>query len=83
MLIQLQRSINGNPYVKNYEFNYNFGPPWGQCDVTMTSVLGHLNELDFTEGYRKWYSCMPVQLFDAPTVESVKNEVRRVPVPNE
>lgn len=33
----------------------------------MTSVLGHLTGLDFDERYRKWASCQPGQLFDAPT----------------
>ena len=37
----------------------------------MTSVIGHLNGLDFDQQYRKWNSCRPGQLFDAPVVESV------------
>ncbi|MCJ1366569.1 DNA topoisomerase [Acarospora aff. strigata] len=65
------RSINGNPYVKNYEFDFSFGQPWGQCSVTMTSVIGHLNGLDFEQRYRKWHSCRPGELFDAPVTESV------------
>ena len=73
--LPLQRRITGNEYVKNYEFNFNFGQPWGQCDVTMTSVLGHLNELEFTEAHRKWTSCAPEQLFDAPLIEFVKDQV--------
>ena len=37
----------------------------------MTSVLGHLTSLDFEQQYRKWNSCHPGQLFDAPVVEQV------------
>ena len=59
-----QRPIPGNPYVKNYTFPYVF-PTWGQCDVTMTSVLGHLLSHDFEARYRAWESCDPGQLFDA------------------
>ncbi|KAK7923299.1 DNA topoisomerase [Apiospora marii] len=32
-----------NKYIKNYVFDYDFGgQPWGNCQVTMTSVLGHI-----------------------------------------
>ena len=37
----------------------------------MTSVIGHLNGLDFDQQYRKWTSCSPKQLFDAPVLEIV------------
>lgn len=37
----------------------------------MTSVLGHLNGLDFEQRYKKWHSCRPGELFDAPVIESV------------
>lgn len=59
------RSIRGNQYVKNYEFTYSF-PGWGNCQVVMTSLLGHLTDLDFDDRYRSWKSCPPGQLFDVP-----------------
>lgn len=37
----------------------------------MTSVIGHLYGLDFDQQYRKWHSCRPGQIFDAPVVETV------------
>lgn len=37
----------------------------------MTSVIGHLNGLDFEQRYKKWHSCRPGELFDAPVIESV------------
>ncbi|WPH01340.1 Hypothetical protein R9X50_00418100 [Acrodontium crateriforme] len=58
------RAVPGNQYVKNYLFHYNF-PTWGPCDVTMTSVLGHLMSQDFEAAYRPWRSCDPSALFDA------------------
>lgn len=38
----------------------------------MSSVLGHTVEWDFTEMYRKWNSCAPAALFDAPTEQMIK-----------
>ncbi len=61
-----QNSINGNPYVKNYEFDFDFGPPWGNCGVTMTSVIGHLTGLEFPPEYKDWRHPPPARLFDAP-----------------
>ncbi len=69
--LSCQRTVTGNKYVKNYEFDFNFGPPWGHSPVTMTSVIGHLNNLDFEHQYRKWTSCPPAQLFDAPLVNNI------------
>ncbi|MCJ1420135.1 DNA topoisomerase [Xylographa parallela] len=68
------RPIRGNQYVKNYEFDFAFGPPWGNCSVTMTSVIGHLNGLEFEPNYRKWGSCAPEHLFDVQVIETVDDE---------
>ncbi|KAI9367430.1 DNA topoisomerase [Aspergillus egyptiacus] len=59
-------SIPGHQYVKNYVFDFNFGSLWGDCSVTMTSVMGHLTSVDFRREYRTWLSCPPAQLFEAP-----------------
>ncbi len=53
-------------YIKNYVFDYDFGRPWGQCQVTMTSVLGHLTSAEFPADYKKWEYPPPESLFDAP-----------------
>ena len=37
----------------------------------MTSVLGHLNELEFPDEYKKWLSCPPERLFEAPVIDRV------------
>ncbi|KAL8932501.1 MAG: hypothetical protein Q9211_006278 [Gyalolechia sp. 1 TL-2023] len=68
------RNVPGNQYVKNYEFDYAFAPPWGNCSVTMTSVLGHLTGTDFPPEYKKWQISTCQQLFDAPIVTSVDED---------
>lgn len=51
-------------FNKLYEFRCQVQ---GQnCDMTMTSVSGHLMGLDYGPHYRKWFSCQPSQLFDLP-----------------
>ena len=50
-------------------FGYTIG---GQaCDMVFTSVLGHLQQLDFTSSHTKWYSCNPSELYTAPVIKSV------------
>ncbi|KAJ6092741.1 hypothetical protein N7486_008030 [Penicillium sp. IBT 16267x] len=67
-------AIRGNQYVKNYEFEFDFGDPWGNCSVTMTSVIGHLTGLDFERQYKGWQSCPPSVLFEAPVNEDVDKD---------
>ncbi|ESO84774.1 hypothetical protein LOTGIDRAFT_236127 [Lottia gigantea] len=54
-------------FNKLYEFEYNVFNQ--NCNMTMTSVSGHLLGLDFVGQYRKWYSCNPVQLFETPVTK--------------
>eukprot|EP00057_Strongylocentrotus_purpuratus_P016863 XP_011671337.1 PREDICTED: DNA topoisomerase 3-alpha [Strongylocentrotus purpuratus] len=51
-------------FNKIYEFDYSMLNQ--QCDMTMTSVSGHLLNYEFALAYQKWHSCNPVALFDAP-----------------
>lgn len=51
--------------MKNYKFDYDF-QRWGRSSVTFTCVAGHILKQDFHERYRKWESCPPADLFDAP-----------------
>ncbi|CEJ55946.1 Putative DNA topoisomerase [Penicillium brasilianum] len=71
-------AIRGNQYVKNYEFDFNFGAPWGNCSVTMTSVLGHLTGLEFDRQYKGWMSCPPGALFEAPVQEDVDKDKKPI-----
>ena len=71
--------MQGNQFIKNYCFQYNF-PTWGPCDVTMTSVAGHLVSQDFEARYKSWKSCEPSALFQARIdtyVEDSKKPIAR------
>ncbi|KAF3440617.1 hypothetical protein FNV43_RR18901 [Rhamnella rubrinervis] len=51
-------------YNKIFEFSYSInGVP---CQMLLTSVTGHLMEIEFDERFRKWHSCDPADLFQAP-----------------
>jgi len=65
MHVSSQENVQGIQWVKNYKFDYNF-QRWGQSSVTFTSVAGHIQEAEFPDRYRKWMSCQPSDLFDAP-----------------
>ncbi|KAH0612601.1 uncharacterized protein H6S33_008981 [Morchella sextelata] len=67
-----------NKYIKNYDFTYGFAQPWGECAVTMTSVLGHTVEWDFEDTHRKWSSCAPGSLFEARTVQVIGEKTKDV-----
>jgi DNA topoisomerase-3 len=45
-----------------------------QANMVMTSVFGHLLNMEFHEQFRKWWSCHPVQLFDLPVERGVEEE---------
>lgn len=64
-----------NKYIKNYTFDYDFGQGWGNCNVTMTAVLGHITTTQFPAEYKDWRFPPPDSLFNAPVVTSVA-EVR-------
>ena len=61
-----------SPYNKIYEFQQQVEGT--QSNMVMTSVSGHLLGMDFSEQYKKWYSCHPVQLFDLPVVKSCRED---------
>lgn len=52
-------------YNKIYEFDYNLFNQ--QCKMVMTSVSGHLLNLEFTGAYKSWYVinflCIPINVF--------------------
>jgi DNA topoisomerase-3 len=57
-------------YTRNYDFDY----PQTHAQFTVTSVSGHLLEHDFGDAHRKWYSCQPIELFDAPVEAHVRKD---------
>ncbi|ROT35700.1 DNA topoisomerase [Sodiomyces alkalinus F11] len=65
-------------YTKNYCFDFDFGPPWNHCSVTMTAVRGHLTTMEFTEANRDWRYPPPESLFTAPIVTVVPQDKRAI-----
>ena len=53
-----------SPYNTVYEFDGQLDG--GPCRMVVTSVLGHLMEMDFEEQYRSWRGVDIGALFDAP-----------------
>ncbi|ORX67267.1 prokaryotic type I DNA topoisomerase, partial [Linderina pennispora] len=69
------RTRNGcSKYNKNHDFEYRINGSF--TPATMTSVLGHVLELDFTGDFRKWQACNPQQLFTAPLVTSTNEKLQ-------
>ncbi|KAF6167122.1 hypothetical protein GIB67_029760 [Kingdonia uniflora] len=60
---QLHTREGRSRYNKIFEFNYTVRNQ--QCQMLVTSVTGHLMEIDFEDRYRKWHSCDPVDLYHA------------------
>ncbi|CAK9780934.1 unnamed protein product [Cutaneotrichosporon oleaginosum] len=68
-------------YCRNFDFPYRLPPPLGDnrdCQFTVTSVLGHLTETDFGDDFRRWSSCDPFALFDAPVETRVTSDLRQL-----
>ena len=68
-------------FNKIYEFQYQVRNQ--HCDMSMTSVSGHLLGLDFDIKYRKWYSCPPEQLFQLPVHKSCPDKMLPIKASNE
>lgn len=58
-------------FNKIYRFTADVPQLGGSCQMTMTSVSGHLMGFDFDASLRHWHSCPPQRLFDAPIKEDV------------
>ncbi|USP78505.1 uncharacterized protein yc1106_05779 [Curvularia clavata] len=70
-------NVRGIQWVKNYKFDFRFNN-WGQCSVTFTCVAGHIVAQDFNERFKKWTSCEPVSLFEAPIVSGIAEDKKAV-----
>ena len=64
-------------FNKLYEFQMNM-PRFGQSQMIFYSVAGHLLDKDFDNRYRKWHSCEPLELFDAPIVTFVSENFKDI-----
>ena len=68
------------PSRYNKIFTFNCTLDNAPCEMMVTSVTGHLMEMEFDSAYKKWSSCDPIELFDAPIrniVPDDKSDVRR------
>ncbi|QLG73948.1 hypothetical protein HG535_0F04600 [Zygotorulaspora mrakii] len=78
---RLNTRDSGYMYVKNYDFDFN-GFPFisngSNCQVTMTSVAGHLTGIDFANDRYGWGKCNINELFDAPLDEVLDSNQRKI-----
>ncbi|KNG48423.1 prokaryotic type I DNA topoisomerase [Stemphylium lycopersici] len=70
-------SVRGIQWIKNYNFDFRFNT-WGQASVTFTSVAGHIVTQDFNDRYKKWHSCAPASLFEAPIVPAIAQDKKAI-----
>ncbi|TMW55827.1 hypothetical protein Poli38472_008475 [Pythium oligandrum] len=61
-----------SPYNAIFEFPYEIQRQ--SVHMVVTSVTGHLMELEFDPQYRSWYSCDPVELFNAPVLKKTRSD---------
>lgn len=64
-------------FCRNFDLKYNLGS-MGWVDMTITSVRGHLTELDFTQSYRPWSNFDPIVLLDAPVQVKVSKDAELI-----
>lgn len=60
----IQTRNSPNKFVRNFDFTFLF-PQWGSCDVTVTSVLGHVTDIEFVSPYNDWKT-PALELYGAP-----------------
>ncbi|DAZ94738.1 TPA: hypothetical protein N0F65_011554 [Lagenidium giganteum] len=59
-------------YNPLYEFQYQIQNQ--PVRMVMTSVIGHLMEMDFPPEYRGWQTCDPAELFTAPIHKKTRSD---------
>ncbi|KAJ1648751.1 DNA topoisomerase 3-alpha [Dispira simplex] len=69
ILSEGQRRTRRSRGCTNYDFTYYFRNQ--ACEVTVTSVAGHLMSVDFEKQYAKWRMVDPIQLFEAPIYKQI------------
>ncbi|KAH9979024.1 DNA topoisomerase [Lactifluus volemus] len=71
---QFQTRTTRSNIIKNYDFDY----PQRRATFTVTCVAGHILQHDFAQSHRKWTSCDPFELFDAPIVAEVSPDKKAI-----
>ncbi|CAI5721922.1 hypothetical protein KXD40_004577 [Peronospora effusa] len=67
-----QRRPGFSKYNALFEFPYQIQGQ--EVQMVVTSVTGHMMELDFDARVRSWYSCDPVELFTAPVIKRIRSD---------
>lgn len=67
-----QRRAGFSKYNALFEFPYQIRGQ--QSQMVVTSVIGHIMELDFEASVRSWNSCDPVELFTAPVSKRIRSD---------
>ncbi|CEG40110.1 dna topoisomerase [Plasmopara halstedii] len=69
---RLQRRAGLSKYNAIFEFPYQIQGQ--QVQMVVTSVIGHIMELEFQDSFRSWNSCDPVELFTAPVNKRIRSD---------
>lgn len=72
LLFCLLQRAGFSKYNALFDFPYQIRGQ--QVQMVVTSVTGHMMELDFDASVRSWYSCDPVELFTAPVTKRIRND---------
>ncbi|CAL4912722.1 unnamed protein product [Urochloa decumbens] len=72
----MQSRAGRSQYNRVFEFNYAINGR--ACRMLVTSVTGHLMELEFEDRFRRWHSCDPADLFHAPVRKSVPQDKQAI-----
>lgn len=70
-----------NKYCCVYDFEYH-NVEGAAADMIMTSVLGHIESLDFSEDYSNWQKVDPLQLLYAPLLSKYDSKVQALGIFN-
>ncbi|CAL9117466.1 unnamed protein product [Musa textilis] len=68
----MRSRLGRSRYNRVFEFEYTIGSQ--ACHMLVTSVIGHLMELEFDDRFRKWHSCDPADLYHAPVRKHVPQD---------
>ncbi|KAA0168790.1 hypothetical protein FNF28_02337 [Cafeteria roenbergensis] len=71
------KRVNGDyKYCPIYYFRCSLAALGGDCDMAMTSVSGHLMEINFPAHFRNWAAMDPGDLFAAPIQATVSTRLK-------
>ena len=71
------KDAGDSKFNPNFSFKLQF-PGVGDAAHVVTSVTGHLMEIDFVQPYRGWRACEPIDLFTCPVEKTVPKDKRGI-----